>query len=185
MQEGKRLFLGDAAMKVRGVCVMLAVLVAVGFFAARAWAPVESEAGEKATGEAPEAKPAEGETGCPFCGQTMKPECMRMMTGPMRMRHRMMMNERLSAKDPSCIVALREELKLTEEQLKKLEEIVAKARAEAEQVLTEEQRKALAEVPEHGAWMRQMRERMMERRADAAAKEGPAAKEGESQKHEH
>jgi hypothetical protein len=170
-------------MKVRGVWIILAVLVAVGFFATRAWAPGEGAASEKPKGEAAQAKPAERETMCPFCGQMMKPEGMKMMmTGPMRMRHRMMMNERLSTKDPSSILALREELKLTEKQVKQLEKIETKARTDAEKVLTKEQHTTLSEVPEHGAWMRQMRERMMERRAGGAAKEGTAPKEGAGEK---
>ena len=163
---------------------MLAVFVAVGFLAARSWAP-EGAGAERPKGEAAEAKPAEGEMGCPFCGQMMKPEGMKMMTGPMRMCHRMMMNERLSAKDPSSILGLREELKLTEKQVKQLERIEAKARTDAEKVLTKEQRAILSEVPEHGAWMREMLERRYMRTLGPETKEGAAAKEGESQKHEH
>jgi hypothetical protein len=172
-------------MKVRGVWVIVAVLVAVGFFAARAWAPGEGAGSEKPNAEATHAKPTEGEMVCPFCGQAMKPEGMRMMTGPMRMHHRMMMNERLSPKDPSSMLALREELELTEKQVKQLEKIETKARTDSGKVLTKEQRETLSEVPEHAALMGPMHERMMERRTGGERKEGAAAKEGESEKHEH
>jgi len=191
-------------MKYRAVWLILAVVVAVGFFAARAWAPAEGGASEKPKGEAAEAKgekaeakgeraearPAEGEMMCPFCGTMMKSgEGVRAMTGAMRMRHRMLMrlNERLSREDPAAILALRDELKLTGDQAHKLEEIEHRARHDAEDVLTEEQRKTLHEVPDQNDWMRALRERTREGRTEGERKEkeGTAAKAAESEKHEH
>jgi hypothetical protein len=197
-------------MKHRAVWLVLAVVVAVGFFAARAWAPAEGGASEKPKGEAAEAKgekaeakgeraearPAEGEMMCPFCGAMMKSgEGVRAMTGAMRMRHRMLMrlNERLSREDPAAILALRDELKLTGDQAHKLEEIEHKARHDAEDVLTDEQRKTLHEVPDQNDWMRALRERMREGRTEGEKrtegerkeKEGTAAKATESEKGEH
>jgi hypothetical protein len=200
-------------MRHRGVWLILAVVVAVGFFVARAWAPEEGAASEKPKGEAAQAKGekteaegeraegrrAEGEMMCPFCGGMMKAgEGARAMAGPMRMRHRMMMRmaERLSAEGPGSILALREDLKLTGDQVHKLEEIEHKARHDAEDVLTEEQREILDEVPDQNDWMRALREGMRERRTEGERrmegerkegerKEGAAAKEGESEKHEH
>ncbi len=59
---------------------------------------------------------------------------------------KMMMNTEMSKNDAACLLALKEELKLTPEQAQKLEQIIKESRQQSAAVLTPEQQKTLADV---------------------------------------
>jgi len=90
------------------------------------------------------------------------------MGGPMMMRGPMMMGLGLSATDPAAVLARRQELGLSQEQVTKVEGIVEKARAEAWSALTEEQKRKLAEMPAPAASMMQMCQQMMKQMSGGA-----------------
>ena len=158
-------------MKGLVVWVTVAVVLGVGFVAARAWGQGEGSgtkggegSGMKGT-QATQASPEKGTTEEAGCCAMMKGKgdsaAGGTMSGPMMMRCRMMMGAELTPADPSAILALGEELGLSKEQVTKLKGIVARARSEAEAVLTAEQRKKLAQVPAAPASMMQKCRQMM------------------------
>lgn len=95
-----------------------------------------------------------------------KPQGKRMpeMSKGMRMRCRVMMQMRIRPNDPAAVLALKEQLDLSDGQVKKLETIMDQARDKTESILTSEQQKKLeplAGMPETSMEMhRQMMERM-------------------------
>jgi hypothetical protein len=92
------------------------------------------------------------------------------MSGPMKMRHQMMMNMEVTPQDPAALLALKGQLKLSEEQTKRLQAILTQARQQAEQVLTDEQKTQLQPLEKLPKTMMQMMEHM--------GHEQPAAKGG-------
>ena len=100
----------------------------------------------------PVSNPMTGGQGTRKKGQPMGPKGM---SGPM------MMGAALLPTDPAAILALRSELGLTQEQVGKLQGIVEQARAEAWTMLTEEQKRKLAETPAGPTSMMQMCQQMM------------------------
>jgi len=153
-------------MKGLVVWVAVAVVLGAGFVVARAWGEGEGSGmkgmqGMQATPAAPEKGTTQGWGCCPMVGAKGGPAAGGMMSGPMMMRCRMMMGAELTLADPSAVLALGEELGLSKEQVTKLQGIVARARNEAEAVLTADQRKKLAQVPAAPASMMQMCQRMM------------------------
>ena len=92
------------------------------------------------------------------------------MSEPMKLRCRMMMSMEVTSHDPAALLALKEQLKLTEEQTNRLQAIVAQARQQADQVLTEEQRSQLRPLEKTPKTMMEMMEHMDH--------EQPAAKGG-------
>lgn len=106
----------------------------------------------------PLSSPMTGGQGMREKGQPMGPKGM---SGPMMMRCRMMMGAAPLSTDPAAILALRSELGLTQEQVGKLQGIVEQARAEAWTMLTEEQKRKLAETPAGPTSMMQMCQQMM------------------------
>ncbi len=158
---------------------LAAVVLGLGVAGVYVWAQDEGSA----TKSAPPIQPARqgGMTGGPSCcgmrpmggtvsspmtgGQGMREKGQPMgpkgMGGPMMMRCPMMMGAALLPTDPAAILALRSELGLTQEQVGKLQGIVEQARAEAWTMLTEEQKRKLAETPAGPTSMMQMCQQMM------------------------
>jgi len=108
------------------------------------------------------------------CAEMMK--TMGMSPG-MMMGCKMRMGATVSKDDPGSILALKSELGLTEEQVKKLEALQKKTQGRAAKILNDEQKKKLAEVPD-AAQMMEMCQKMMQQGAPApaAAPAAPKAK---------
>lgn len=85
------------------------------------------------------------------------------MPAEMKLRMQVAVNAQMTAEDPATALALREELKLTDEQAQKLEEIVRQARSQAAQVLTAEQQQILKPLANAPATMKEMHSKMMEK----------------------
>ena len=96
------------------------------------------------------------------------------MTPAMKQHCQMMMNTEMSKDDAACLLAIKQELKLTPEQIQKLEQIVKQSRQEAVALLTPEQQKTLAEVEGQPTSMcvmhTKMHDKMMKKMDDAAPK---------------
>lgn len=88
---------------------------------------------------------------------------MQMMDQPMRLRMQAMMNRSLAPNDPATLLALKDRLQLTDEQIQNLESIAEDARQEAEQVLTDQQKEQLAPLGQGPTTMRGMHQHMMQR----------------------
>lgn len=110
----------------------------------------------------PAAKPAEQPAPKPAEKPAeAKPMPMQMPPG-MKMRFQMMMNLRVSPNDPGAVLALRDQLHLTDQQVIELDRIVAQAHEKTAALLTREQKEKLeplARTPETG---REMHEQMMQ-----------------------
>ncbi len=63
-------------------------------------------------------------------------------------RHQMLMMTRIAKDDPAALLSIREKLKLTDEQVSKLEALAHETVQKAQALLTDEQRKTLATVPD-------------------------------------
>lgn len=83
------------------------------------------------------------------------------MPSEMKMRCQMIMNTAVTPNDPAAILALKDQLKLTEAQTTQLEAINKEARDKAAAVLTAEQTKTLAAMPQKPQTMKDMHEQMM------------------------
>jgi hypothetical protein len=70
------------------------------------------------------------------------------MSDAMMKRCHIMVKARVESADPAAILALKNELELSEQQVKKLEKIAEKARDRAKALLTETQQKKLEELPD-------------------------------------
>jgi hypothetical protein len=122
-------------------------------------APTQAKAGE-----APVNAPMPACPMCPMMAGGGKGMGMGMDMPPaMRQRCQMMMNAEMSKDDAACLLAIKEELKLTPEQVQKLEQIVKQSRQEAAAILTPEQQKTLAEVPGQSTSMSAMHAKMHEK----------------------
>ena len=156
-------------MSRQSLWVSVLVLLGVGFLAAQLWAPHEESS---ASFEAPKEKPAEKPMAkkamvgkCPCCEAMMQmgkggagPEGM---DESMAARCGMMMRARLSPMDPAAVLALKDKLKLTDEQVGKLEQLIRSTRRAVEGLLTEEQRQKASELPETPRTMMEMHQHMM------------------------
>jgi hypothetical protein len=80
----------------------------------------------------------------------------------MKQRCRMMMQTAINPFDPTAILGLKDDLKLSTEQAQKLQAIVDKARQEAKGVLNEQQAKTLGAIPAKPETSMAMHEHMME-----------------------
>lgn len=96
------------------------------------------------------------------------------MSEPMMMRCRMMMSMEVKADDPAALLALKDQLKLTDEQADRLKAIVAQAREQADKVLTDEQKKQLEPMAKTPDTMMEMHRQMMQKmqQAKGSAKPG-------------
>lgn len=81
----------------------------------------------------------------------------------MMMRCRMMMDAQLSPTSPEGVLALEQELNLSDEQAARLDQIAQMAQQQAEQVLTDAQRQQLQGLANQPTNMRQMHEETMRR----------------------
>ena len=89
------------------------------------------------------------------------------MSEPMKMRCRMMMNMEVTSHDPAALLALKDQLKLTEKQTNRLQAIVAQARQQAGQVLTDQQKTQLQPLEKLPKTMMEMHHQMMEKMGQA------------------
>jgi hypothetical protein len=89
------------------------------------------------------------------------------MSEPMKMRCRMMMNMEVTSHDPAALLALKDQIKLTEEQTDRLQAILTQARQQAGQVLTHEQTAQLQPLEKLPKTMAQMHHQMMEKMGHA------------------
>lgn len=104
------------------------------------------------------------------------------MSGPMKLRHQMMMNMEVTPQDPAALLALKDQLKLTDEQTNRLQAILAQARQQAGQVLTDQQKAQLQPLEKLPKTMTEMHNQMMEHMGH----EKPAATGGKAgHSHEH
>lgn len=86
------------------------------------------------------------------------------MPAALSQRYRMMTNAEMCKDDAACLLALKQELALTPEQLQKLEQILRVSRQAAAVILTPEQRKILAEVSVQAASMNAIHAQMQANR---------------------
>ena len=85
------------------------------------------------------------------------------MTDQMMARCSMIINAGVSPTDPAVVLAEREQLKLTEEQVQQIERIAEKARQQTKAVLTDSQQQQLREIGDQPRSMMQMHNQMMQR----------------------
>jgi hypothetical protein len=104
------------------------------------------------------------------------------MPPAMKRRCQMMMNAEMSTDDAACLLAFKQELKLTPEQVQKLEQIVKESRQEAPAILTPEQQKTLAEVAGQPASMNAMHAKMHEKMMQKMEGAGPKTTEEKAKK---
>lgn len=83
------------------------------------------------------------------------------MPPEMMMRCQMFMNTAVTPSDPAAILALKDQLKLTDAQVTQLEAINKAAQDKAAAVLTADQTKTLAAMPKTPQTMKEMHEQMM------------------------
>lgn len=91
---------------------------------------------------------------CPMMQKMDMPQCM-------KMRCQMMMTTQIQPDDPAALLAIKDELQLSAEQSAKIEAIVAKARKEAQAVLTDQQKQKVQSLAGEPGTMMQMRQKMM------------------------
>ena len=84
--------------------------------------------------------------------------------------------------DAACLLAFRQELKLTPERVQKLQQTVKESRQEAAAILTPEQQKTLAEVAGQPASMNAMHAKMHEMMMQKMESAGPKTTEEKAKK---
>ncbi|MGD0652912.1 MAG: hypothetical protein ABSA16_01080 [Thermoguttaceae bacterium] len=89
------------------------------------------------------------------------------MSEPMKMRCRMMMNMEVTSNDPAALLGLKDQLKLSDEQTKSLQAIIAQARQQAEKTLTDEQKAKLQPLEKLPKTMMEMHQQLMEKMGQA------------------
>lgn len=99
-------------------------------------------------------------------------------TEAMKMRCRMMMKMEVTSHDPAALLALKDHLKLTAEQTKRLEAIVAQTREETAQVLTDEQKTQLQPLEKLPKNMVGMHQQLVEKMGKAKGGKMGKAKGG-------
>lgn len=164
---------------VGGVLVLVLGVAVWCAFAAETTAPASTTAPSTMTAPAPQ--PGEGMkegrgmrgTGGPMTEDTMKK--MGMSEGEI-MRHQMMSNAQFKNNEPIGLLSLKEQLKLTEEQVKKLEAIDETARKDAKAVLTKEQ-EAMVDKMTGPETMTEMNKNMMAKHREMRGMEGTPAEE--------
>jgi len=117
-------------------------------------------------------KNAEGGGNMPAaCAEMMKTMGM---SPAMMMGCKMRMGATVSKDDPGAILALKSDLGLTDDQVKKLEELQKKTQDKAAKILTDEQMKKLAQLPDMSAMM-EMCQKMMPKMREMMPQGGPAS----------
>jgi len=94
------------------------------------------------------------------------------MPDDMMQRCRMMMQTAINPGDPVAILALKDDLKLTAEQVQKIQAIADKARQEAKGVLDEQQAKTLQAIPAKPETPMAMHQHMMQMMKNMPAGQG-------------
>lgn len=122
---------------------------------------------------------------CPMCGPEMdKDECNEMMEHMgmpphMRMHCMAMACAKMMPTDPAKLMAMQEHLKLTQEQMDKLAKVQKDAAAQAEGVLTPEQKGMIEKMKELPHSMMGMHEHMHKMMEDGMKGEPPPPMKGE------
>ncbi len=88
--------------------------------------------------------------------------------------HMIFMQTRVSTSDPGVILAMADELRLTEDQKQKLHDIQRESRKEVKEVLNEEQRQMLSGLPQDEFSWRNMHDDMMAGQTSAGDPRSPA-----------
>lgn len=91
------------------------------------------------------------------------------MPDDMKQKCRMMMQTAINPGDPAAILSFKDDLKLTDKQVQKLQAIADKARQEAKGVLNEQQAKTLQAVPAKPDTSMAMHQQMMQMMKDMPA----------------
>jgi hypothetical protein len=127
---------------------------------------------------------------CPKCGMTLKKmsaaagmaSMMGMQQGQggpqmegMMARHQMLMQAELSKNDPAALLSVKDKLKLTDEQVGKLESLARETGQKAEALLTDEQRKTLSAIPDEPKSAMAMCRQMMTMMSGGTAAGGTGA----------
>ena len=94
------------------------------------------------------------------------------MPAEMQQRCRMMMQTAINPGDPAAILAIKDDLKLTPEQVQKIQAIADEARKEAKGVLDEQQAKMLQAIPAKPETPMAMHQQMMQKMKDMPAGQG-------------
>ena len=94
------------------------------------------------------------------------------MPDDMKQRCRMMMQTTINPADPAAILAIKDDLKLTAEQVQKLQAIADKAQQEAKGVLDEQQAKTLQAIPAKPETPMAMHQQMMQKMKEMPAGQG-------------
>ena len=157
-------------MKFTRVLASAVAVLVVAAVAASAVAEEKKEGGEEQMCQCPMCSMAEAsrekeEAGAGEAADRLKKMGM---SDAMMKRCQMMMKARVEPTDPGALLALKDELELSEEQVKKLEKIAEKARDRAKALLTETQQKKLEELPDKPDCCEGMQCKMM----DMVEKEG-------------
>lgn len=97
---------------------------------------------------------------------------MGQMSPEMKTKCQMMMQAQLTPSDPSALVALKDQLKLTEDQVKKLQAIQEQARKDAAAVLNDEQKQQVAKIPATPDTSTGMHQQMMQMMKDMHGGQG-------------
>ena len=84
------------------------------------------------------------------------------MSEGMQMCMKMNMQTELAPNDPSALLALREDLSLTDEQAQQLEDLAERTRQAAADILTDEQREQIQSLPDQPRTMMGMHRQMMQ-----------------------
>jgi hypothetical protein len=115
---------------------------------------------------------------CPKCGMTLQKvsdssgvmDMMPMHEGQggqqmpmqdMMARHLMLMMTQVSKTDPAALLSIRDKLKLTDEQVGKLESLARETGQKAQALLSDDQRKTLSTIPDEPTSMMAMCSQMM------------------------
>ena len=111
-------------------------------------------------------------TGMEMKGGQMGMGKMMKMPSEMQQRCRMMMQTAINPGDPAAILAIKDDLKLTPEQVQKIQAIADEARKEAKGVLDEQQAKMLQAIPAKPETPMAMHQQMMQKMKDMPAGQG-------------
>lgn len=92
-----------------------------------------------------------------------QPGMMQGMSEPMKLKCQMMMKMEVKATDPAALVAVQDQLGLTDEQTAAIKDLQAKTREATNAILTDEQRQKLQELGELPATHMAMHQMMMQK----------------------
>lgn len=102
------------------------------------------------------------------------------MTPEMMQQGRMIMHAELSRDDPAALLGMKEQLKLSDDQSKRLQAIEQRARAEAKAVLDQSQQSQVSKLPDGASSMAQMHRQMMAQMQQMSGKSGAPTGQSEA-----